>query len=125
MARYDKYDPYVGGFRARLNADFTTPAEYGVPFGVGLNANGRVVKGAGTTGIVGILVLTMKRKAGDVVDIMTSGECVEFTGVAGTKYFADATTGVINATSAAGKVQVGFTVEADRIVVRPNHFVAA
>lgn len=125
MARYDKYEPYANGFRALLKLDFIDPAKYKVPFGVGLDADGLVVVGNGNTGIVGILILTEHRDAGDVVDVMTGGEVVNFGGVAGTKYFADPTTGVINTTSAAGKTPVGFTAEATRLIVRRGAVVAA
>lgn len=124
MARYDKYEPYANGFRALIAADFTDPDDFKVPFGVGLNADGLVVLGNGTTGIVGILILTGKKKAGAVVDVMTGGEVVDFGGVAGTKYYAAAADGVINSTSAAGKTLVGFTAEASRLIVRTNTGVA-
>jgi hypothetical protein len=125
MARYDKYNPYGGGFRAPLAADWL-PADVGAPIGVGLNNAGQVVKGAGQSGIVGVLILTMARKAGEIADVMKFGEIVEFgvtiatpagIGAAGTAYFADATTGVINATSATGKTEVGHTVEGSRLIV--------
>lgn len=126
MARYDKYDPVSGGFRAPLAADWAV-ADYGTPFGVGLDATGRVVKGAGQTGVVGVLVVDGRvtagvlksepKKAGDVVDVMTGGEIVECTGlVAGDAYGAVAASGVLAPT--AGLPQVGHTVEATRLVVR-------
>ncbi|QFG08155.1 minor capsid protein [Gordonia phage GretelLyn] len=117
-ADYDKYEPYSNGFRAILNADFTDDTKFGVPLGVGLNANGLLVIGAGQTGIVGVMILGKKKKAGAAVDTMTSGEITGFAGAAGTKYFADASTGEISATDGAGKTFVGFTAEADRLIVR-------
>lgn len=124
MARYDKYDPMVGGYRAPLAADWSSN-DVGRPFGVGMNSSGQVVKGNGNTGITGILILTKVRKAGDIVDVMTAGEIIEWdpvtagtAGVAGTPYFADATTGAITVTSATGKTKVGVTAEATRIIVR-------
>lgn len=118
MANYDKYDPKAGGFRAPLAADWHDPADFKEVFGVGLNASGQVVKGTGNSGFVGIMILTRKQDAGDIVDIMTNGEVVDFPGTAGTKYYAAAADGVVNATSAAGKLQIGWTVQADRLVVR-------
>lgn len=121
MSRYDKYDPKVGGFRAPLAADWLA-ADVNELLGVGLNANGEVVKGAGASGLVGVMVLTKARKAGEIVDVMTSGECVEFgfhedepTATAGTVYYA-ATTGLISTTNTGARV--GHTVEADRLIVR-------
>lgn len=119
MANYDKYDPKAGGFRAALAADFPK-TDIKTVFGVGLNASGQVVKGAGNSGMLGVLVLTKKQEAGDVVDIMTAGEIVDFGGNPGTAYYADPTTGVVNATSAAGKYRTGSTVRGDRLVVRFN-----
>jgi hypothetical protein len=123
VARYDKYDPMVGGFRAPLAATWLD-ADVNRPRGVGLDANGAVVKGAGVTGIIGVIVLTKARKAGEIVDIMTSGEIVEWdpvtagtAGTSGTKYYS-ATDGTINSTSATGKVVLGYTVESTRMVVR-------
>lgn len=126
MARYDKYDPISGGFRAPLAADWADAL--GTPVGVGLDANGRVVPGAGATGVLGVVVIdgqvnstgtrTNNKFAGDVVDVMTAGEIVDNTGLtAGTVYYAVAATGVVTAT-AAGNVRLGHTVEAQRLVVR-------
>jgi hypothetical protein len=117
MARFDKVD-LTGSFRAALNADYTGSAN---PVGVGLNSSGRIVVGAGVAGvgIVGVMVLPRSRKAGDVVDVMTDGELVEFAGVAGTAYTANTTTGAItSAAASASQIDVGFTVEATRLVVR-------
>lgn len=119
MANYDKYEPKAGGFRAGLAADWAK-ADINTAFGVGLNASGLLVKGAGASGMVGILILTEEIKALQVVDVMTAGDVVAFGGVAGTAYFADPSTGVINSTSAAGKYRVGTTVRPDRLVVRFN-----
>lgn len=141
MARYDKYDPISGGFRAPLAADLTFDAagEFG-PKVVSLNASGRVVVGtAGQSGAVGVLVknvplypnlgnipgavnagVPIGGKAGDIVDIMTQGEIVDVALVAGTAYYG-ASNGDLTATApAAGTAgsKVGFTVEAGRLVVR-------
>lgn len=128
MARYDKYDPKVGGFRAPLAADYSS-SDVNKIFGVGLNSSGQVVKGAGQTGVIGVLVLTMARKAGEIVDVMTSGEVVEFGpsdtsdvpgedfGVAGTVYYS-ATNGKVTSSGATGSLRVGHTVEGKRLIVR-------
>ena len=128
MARYDKYDPKAGGYRAPLAADFD-PANLEKILGVGHDASGRVVIGSGASGLKGVLVLTKARKAGDIVDVMTDGEIVEFGpsdagkvpgvdfGVAGTKYFS-AGTGLVTSTGGAGAMYVGHTVEAQRLIVR-------
>lgn len=127
MARYDKYEPYSGGYRAPLAAARakTTP---GNPVGVALDVNGRIVfGGVGHSGFKGIIVLVQDRVAGDIVDVMTDGEVVEFAGTAGTNYFVDAANGNLVAgtgadtmtpPAAAGSIYVGFTVEATRLVVR-------
>jgi hypothetical protein len=123
MARYDKYDPKAGGFRAALAADLTKTAE-GNPIGVGLDTNGRVVPGAGNTGVVGVVVTVKDMKAGDIVDVMTAGEIVEMTGAtAGTVLTALTTTGVLGTAAAdATHIRVGHTVEATRLVVRRGFF---
>jgi len=123
MARYDKYEPKGGGFRAPLAAAHVL-ADINIAFGVGLNSSGQVVRGNGNTGVIGVLVLNQVMVAGAVVDVMTSGEIVEATAsdgttalTAGTAYFADPTTGFIEAT-ATGDTKLGFTVEATRLIVR-------
>lgn len=123
MARIDKYDPISGGFRAPLAADHAaTPSGVGganPPVAVGISNLGRVVEGAGQSGVKGVLVLTRDMKAGDVVDCMTDGEIVEWGGAAGTNYVADVATGAIAAgVPDAMHIQIGFTVEAARLVVR-------
>lgn len=121
--RFDKYEPHVGGHRARLAADWTAADEH--PLGVGLDVNGRVVPGNGNTGIVGVVILKgFHKKAGQVVDVMTSGECLEARDTdivgraAGIQVFADPATGELSNVSAAGKTRIGYTVEADRLIVR-------
>ena len=120
MARYDKYEPHAGGFRAPLAADLSKTSG-GNPIGVGLNNLGQVVPGAGNSGVKGVLCTTRDMKAGDVIDVMTNGEVVECVApiVAGTTITADTTTGALDVTAAdATHVAIGFTVEAARLVVR-------
>lgn len=123
MARYDKYNPISGGFRAPLAAAWAA-SEIGKPYAVGLNASGQVVKGAGNTGIEGVLILTRAFAAGDIVDVMTSGEIVEATLsdgttaiAAGVEVYGVPASGLLSVTATANK-KMGFTVEASRIVVR-------
>lgn len=142
MPVYDKYDPISGGYRAPLNADlaFTNGA-----LGVGIagvkccsiNTTGKVVIGtAGQSGFAGVFTknvplspqlgniagvqqptLAVGGMAGDVVDIMTSGEIIlEVAAVAGTKYYAKSD-GTLSATATDGPL-VGWTVEATRLIVR-------
>jgi hypothetical protein len=144
--KYDKYEPLAGGFRAPLAADlvFDGTGHFG-PRAMSLNANGRAVVGtAGQSGFVGVCVknvpmtpnlgniagqvnagVAIGGKAGDIVDIMTNGEIVGLTGlVAGTKYYAKAD-GTLSAVDTDGP-QVGWTVEATRLVVRcAGDFVSA
>lgn len=125
MARYDKYDPISGGFRAELAADWAK-ADEGIPFAVSLDANGRVVKGtAGQSGLVGVVVVdktvstSPHLKAGDVVDVMTAGEIVDVVSpalAAGIAVYA-ASNGALSA-GASGNLAVGHTVKATRLVVR-------
>lgn len=115
MARIDKYEGVGDGFRAPLAADWAGQA---APIGVGLDVNGRVVPGQGTTGIKGVVCKPDALKAGQPIDVMKDGELVEFAGAAGTVYTANTTTGVIsNAAASATQIVVGFTVEATRLIV--------
>jgi hypothetical protein len=141
-ARYDKYEPIAGGFRAPLAADLTFDAagHFG-PKAVSLNASGQVVVGtAAQSGGVGLLIknvplypnlgnvpgavnagVPIGGAAGNIVDVMTSGEIVGATGlVAGQTYYA-AADGSLTATPPGAGIngyKVGHTVEADRLVVR-------
>jgi len=144
MARYDKYDPISGGSRAKLNADLTLTDGGIGPVAVSLNATGRVVIGtAGQSGLFGVLVKNVARGpvgawgtslqggtpnphapigavAGDVVDIMHHGDIVDLdvdVFPAGSIIYA-AADGTLSATSAAGSIPIGWTVEAGRLVVR-------
>lgn len=119
--RWDKTDP-VDTIRARLNVDWLA-ADIGVPVGVGINASGKLVKGAGNTGVVGVVILSKAHKAGEPVDIIKRGEAVGGTQVivataalAGTSYSISAT-GVVTAEAAGTRGTLGFTVEVDRLVV--------
>ena len=146
MARYDKYDPISGGFRAALDVDITGDAagEFG-PKAVSLNASGRLVVGtAGISRIAGILVKNapkrpiaamstsmqgtpyptawMGQKAGDIVDVMTSGEIVDIAGLGftpGQAIYA-ATDGSLTATVGTN-IKIGFIAGSGaklRLVVR-------
>ena len=135
MARYDQVEPHVGIVRAPLAANLTLSGagEFG-PQGVSLDANGRVVVGtAGQSGLAGVLVKNvptmpaslataaqtinnwMGARAGDVVDIMTQGQILDTGLPAGSKIYS-AANGVLSTTANAG-FQVGYTVEAGRLVV--------
>lgn len=117
MARFDKYDPISGGFRARLAANWAAE-DVGVVVSVGLDANGHVVKGAGNSGVKGVVALGLARPAGHTIDVMTDGEIVDCEGLtAGTSYYMNDDGTVDNATG----VYLGHTVEADRLVVRVSH----
>lgn len=144
MAKYDKYEPLAGGFRALLGADLTLVDGGTGPVLVSLNASGGVVVGSGgQSGPVGILVKNVARgpvgpwgtslsggtpnqdapigaRQGDVVDIMTNGEIVDLDPEdfpAGSKIYA-ATDGTLSATGGAGKFLIGHTVKAGRLIVR-------
>jgi len=131
MARIDKSNPFNSTFRAFIAADFPD-ANLGKLYGVGLDATGKVVIGAGVDGIVGVMVIT--EKPGMVgplrqvarIDVMKSGEVTDFgptTGVPGTDFgtaglaFYAAANGNISSTWASGSTYVGHCVEPDRLIV--------
>ena len=137
VARYDKYDPISGGFRAPLQAAISatsgagSTSQLGRVLCVSLNANGRVVigtplaAGAGLGGLVGVIVADKEMAAGDIIDVMTSGEIVGFTlddgtsaAAAGTVYTSDADGGYGTTAPGAANGRIGHTVEATRLVVR-------
>lgn len=122
MSRYDKYDPYDGGFRARLNAALTS-SNVGKIYAVSINTSGRVViGGAGLVDIRGLICPTEPMAAGAAIDVMTDGEIADATETAGTAFTAGALVychidGTVDDTAASGK-PVGFTVELNRLIVR-------
>ena len=115
MPRIDKYESMTGGFRAPMG--FTMVAgdvEKILP--VGLNASGAIVKGAGNTGVVGVICQTRILSAGDIGDVMQDGEIVDCTGLtAGTRYYGSAA-GAVNTTNT--DKPLGWTAEATRMIVR-------
>lgn len=129
MARFDKYDPVSGGFRARLG--FTPVAgDVGDPIAVTIDGSGLVQKAAAGTAD-GVICLSSLLNQGDVVDCMTDGEIVDVTDdnitgrAAGAEVFAGAS-GALTATgpgAGAAGVRVGRFVENWRLVVRVGRVV--
>lgn len=145
-AAYDKFDPIIGGFRARLAADLALVDGSIGPVGVSLDASGRVVVGtAGQSGLVGILVKNVGRgpayqwdtsvtgtpnasspigaKAGDAVDVLVQGHVVNLDTTAfpaGRKVYV-AANGTVSITGGAGATQIGHTVKAGQLFVNIAH----
>lgn len=136
-ARYDQVEPHVGIVRAPLaaNLTFSSDGEFG-PKAVSLDANGRVVVGTGgQSGITGVLVKNvptmpaglatssqvinnwMGGRAGDIVDIMTQGQMLDTGLPAGSKIYAEPDGDLVTNDGAGANIQVGYTVEAGRLVV--------
>ena len=135
--RYEKNNPYGGSHRAPLAADWPA-ADANKVWAVGLNSAGAVVKGAGQTGVIGLLIVPLGTTpegqplyppdAGTPVDIMIHGEIGNFlktdsAGVvsattAGKKIYAHAD-GSVDDVSTDG-VPVGWTIEATRLAVHVN-----
>lgn len=120
ISRFDKYDPISGGFRAKLKLAFVvtgaTPAITAVNkeriFGVSIEAaTGLVLIGGAIGAVRGVVNIREDKAAGDIVDVMTSGEIINFhflndgttPSVLGTPYHADAATGAPTTVSAANK----------------------
>lgn len=124
-ARLDKTNSQVGVVRAILVADIAS-TEWNRLRAVGLNSSGKVVLGAGASGIKGIAIFDRTNsKAGQVVDIFKLGEIVLNTIgqsdllVAATNYTANTTTGVVSSAAAgASQIAVGYTVTNDRFVLQ-------
>ena len=121
MSRFDKYDPVSGGFRAPLAALIAVTDKDKV-FAVALDNTGKVVRTGITTAIIGVICPTKAMAAGDVIDVMTSGEIVEATFTVGTAFTAGAPVyghadGTVNATVTASKL-LGNMVELDRMIIR-------
>lgn len=123
MARFDHADSTIGIVRAPIDANFVE-GDWDEVIPVGINGVGHAVKGAGQTGVIGVVVpgRTVYR-AGQICDIMQKGDIVDVEGLdAGTKYYADATGALTDAADdgeaePTANTYVGYTVEADRLVV--------
>lgn len=123
MARYDKYDPISGGERGVLKSALSKNSA-GNGIGVGLDASGLVVPGAGQTGIIGVLIVTRNFAAGDTVDVMRHGEIVDCVSplAAGKVITADTTSGALGVSAVgATKTAVGHTSEATRLIVNVSN----
>lgn len=124
MSRFDKYDPYDGGFRARLNAAITS-SNVGKIYAVSINTSGRVViGGAALVDLRGLICPTEPMEAGAAIDVMTDGEIVEATETAGTAFTGGALVyghidGTVDDTATSGKA-MAFTVETTRLIVRSS-----
>ena len=126
MSRYDKYDPYDGGFRAKLNAAIAATDANKIR-AVSINASGRVViGGAALTDLRGLICPTEAMNAGDAIDVMTDGEIADATTTAGAALTAGGLVyahidGTVDATATSGK-SMGWCVEADRVIVRAQNY---
>lgn len=116
MPRFDKVEPKGGSFRAPLNFAIAL-GDVGVVVGVGLDTSGRVVKGAGNTGVIGVICPSRIMAAGDPIDVMQDGEIVDCSLTAGTRYYAQAAAGVLT-TTAGTDAKVGWTCQTWRLIVR-------
>lgn len=126
MSRYDKYDPYDGGFRARLSAAILA-TDVGKIRAVSINASGRVViGGAALTDLRGLICPTEAMAAGAAIDVMTDGEIADATTTAGAALTAGGTVyahtdGSVDQVATAGKA-MGWNVEATRVIVRAQNY---
>jgi hypothetical protein len=132
ISRFDKYDPISGGFRGKLKVALTvtTALEKERVFGVSIEAaTGLLVLGGAATAIVGLIQVRESKAAGDVVDVMTSGEIVDqfflndgsTATVLGTAYYVDNVTGALTATTTSNKrvaQRVADSPDKGRMIVR-------
>jgi hypothetical protein len=126
MSRFDKYDPYDGGFRAKLNAAIVA-ADAGKIRAVTINSSGRVVIGGTLADIRGVICPTEAMAAGAPIDVMTDGEIGDATETAGTAFTGGAVIyghadGTVDDTITTGKA-LGWTVEVDRAIFRSSNLV--
>jgi hypothetical protein len=124
MPRFDKVEPKGGSFRAPLGFAIAI-GDVGVVKGVGLDVNGKVQLGAAQTGVVAVICPSSVASVNDPIDCMTDGEIVDVALAAGTTYYINTTTGVLETSApAAGtnKPKAGHTVQAWRLIVRVGTF---
>jgi hypothetical protein len=116
--RIDKYSGVGDGFRGKLAAAVVA-ADLGKVFGVGIDANGNVARGAGVTGVIGVICPDSTFAAGDPIDVMKDGEIVEGAMTAGVLQYANNGNGTLqeSATVPSNGTAIGFSVEATRLIV--------
>ncbi len=120
MPRFDKVEPKGGSFRAPLGFNLVS-GDVGVVIGVGLDVNGRVQKGAAQSGVVAVICPSSLGAIGDPIDCMTDGEIVDMALAAGTTYYINTATGVLQTGAPAAGVngaKAGHTVQSWRLIVR-------
>lgn len=127
MARFDKYDPIAGGFRAKLGFQ-PLAAEVGDIIPVVINGSGQAVKTTDAITADGVICLSSLLNQNDFVDVMTHGEIVDVVAAndnvagaaAGATIFAGNTGTTTTTAPAAGTnaTRIGKFVEAWRLVVR-------
>lgn len=89
--RWDKYDGYMGNFRAPLAADIVLATHANKVLGAGVNSDGAVVFGVGQTGLKALVIVDVGDDmsghlltggtnvgAGDIMDCGKHGEIVNF-----------------------------------------------
>lgn len=126
FGRFDKYNGFVGGFRAPLNAALSASGDdTGKIQGVSINTSGKVViGGTAETAIIGVICPTRVMAAGEPIDVMTDGEIVGCVKTAGTAWAAGdivtaAVSGAVGATAVgAGFKAVGKMLTTTHMVVR-------
>lgn len=125
MARIDKYDGVVGGFRARLGWA-PVAGELGDVIAVTINGSGVAVKAAAATAD-GVVCMSSLLNQNDVVDVMTAGEIVDVTDndnitgrATGAEVYAGAAGAIATGAPAAGAngTRIGKFVENWRLIVR-------
>jgi hypothetical protein len=117
FGRFDKYNGFVGGFRAPLLVAMSaTGDDIGKLQAVSINSSGKVViGGAAETAVMGLICPTRVMAAGDPIDVMTDGEIMDCVKTAGTAWATGDIVyvhlaGTVDAVSTSGKV-VGKIVE--------------
>lgn len=133
MARIDKVVPGVGSFRAPLLLQIAS-SDIGNVIAVGIDSAGKVVRGTGQTGYVGVIVPGRTFAAGQPIDVLKQAEIVEFTvgnagaafaaAAAGTNYYGGSSGALTVTAPSAGTnaVKLGYTVEASRLIVAVGSF---
>lgn len=125
MARFDKYDPISGGFRAPLGFA-PVAADVGKVIAVDISGTGVAIKSVDGAAARGVICLSSLLAQGKAVDVMTNGEIVDvvspndLTGAgAGVRVRAGAAGLVTNAArTAANEKWVGWFVQNWRLIVR-------
>ncbi|MBW3588086.1 MAG: hypothetical protein KY429_01535 [Actinobacteria bacterium] len=92
----------------------------GIPVGVGIDANGKIVAGAGVSGVIGVVLPAKALGQDEQVNVLQDADLLETGFTPGAVYYAAAADGAISTDNTG--TRVGTALEGGRFRVRVEHY---